>query len=281
MLASNHTTEDHRQTAAPEAPVPEPVPEPEPESATEIIPQEKPTLKTEDTGKIFEKAICDSVGIPYDGPFKYSQDDVDKLVPRLSKILTENLFPPCIHTAKKGARYDFTSLDGKMHLSAKSNKKKGGKLAAQVIGQATPTKFCTILGIEYTTNENLKQYIQDNISSILSVLWGYTFDSPLIYYVKATNTIRFITPRNSGLSATAATAATTSTAPVNWSEYQYNWTLSYDKWEGSSTVNVTIDGKKESILEWQFHKNRKNMAIRWSIENILRIFSNQFDILDL
>lgn len=269
MLSSNHT-EHHTQTA-----VPEPVPVPEP--ATEI-PQEKPTLKTEDTGKIFEKAICDSVGIPYDGPFKYSQEEVDKLVPRLSKILTENLFPPCIHTAKKGARYDFTSLDGKMHLSAKSNKKKGGKLAAQVIGQATPTKFCTILGIEYTTKENLKQHIQEHISSILSVLWGYTFDSQLIYYVKDTNTIRFITPRNSILSATAATTATT---PVNWSEYQYTWTLSYDKWEGSSSVSITIDGKKEPILEWQFHKNRKNMAIRWSIENILRIFSDQFDILDL
>jgi hypothetical protein len=271
MLSSNHT-EHHTQTAEP---VPVPVPEPVPEPATEI-PQEKPTLKTEDTGKIFEKAICDSVGIPYDGPFKYSQEEVDKLVPRLSKILTENLFPPCIHTAKKGARYDFTSLDGKMHLSAKSNKKKGGKLAAQVIGQATPTKFCTILGIEYTTKENLKQHIQENISSILSVLWGYTFDSQLIYYVKDTNTIRFITPRNSILSATA-----TATTPVNWSEYQYTWTLSYDKWEGSSSVSITIDGKKEPILEWQFHKNRKNMAIRWSIENILRIFSDQFDILDL
>lgn len=66
-------------------------------------------LKTEDTGKIFEKAICDAYGIPYDGPFQYSQADVDKLTPRLKRLVTDNLFPMCAHTASKGARYDFTT----------------------------------------------------------------------------------------------------------------------------------------------------------------------------
>ena len=64
-------TEPAAVPAAPAAPAPAPAP-----------------LKTEDTGKIFEKAICDSFGIPYDGPFKYSQDEVNKLVPRLSNIVT-------------------------------------------------------------------------------------------------------------------------------------------------------------------------------------------------
>lgn len=230
-------------------------------------------LKTEDTGKIFEKAICDSFCIPYDGPFKYSQDEVDKLVPRLSKLVTDKLFPPCVHTASKGARYDFTSIDGASHLSAKSNKKKGGQLAPQVVGQPHPQKFCQVLGIEYTTPETLKQYIQENIVSILPVLWNHTFDSQIIYYVKETDSIRFITPTSTDA---------TSTPAVNWSEYQYTWTCPHDKWNNTSSLKLEINGKKERILEFQFHtKNRQNMAIRWSIETVLRVFNKQFTVVSL
>lgn len=240
-----------------------------------ILAMTEPTptpLKTEDTGKIFEKAICDSFGIPYDGPFKYSQDEVNLLVPRLSRLATDKLFPPCVHTASKGARYDFTSIDGKTHLSAKSNKKKGGQLAPQVVGQPHPQKFCQVLGIEYTTPETLKQYIQENIVSILPVLWNYTFDSQIIYYVKETNTIRFITPL----------PETTTTPAVNWSEFQYTWTCPHDKWNNTSSLKLEINGKKERILEFQFHtKNRQNMAIRWSIETVLRVFNNQFTVVSL
>jgi hypothetical protein len=244
-------------------PAPTPTPTPTPTPAP---------LKTEDTGKIFEKAICDSFGIPYDGPFKYSQDEVDLLVPRLSRLATDKLFPPCVHTASKGARYDFTSIDGKTHLSAKSNKKKGGQLAPQVVGQPHPQKFCQVLGIEYTTPETLKQYIQENIVSILPVLWNYTFDSQIIYYVKETNTIRFITP----------SPETTTTPAVNWSEFQYTWTCPHDKWNNTSSLKLEINGKKERILEFQFHtKNRQNMAIRWSIETVLRVFNKQFTIVSL
>lgn len=241
------------------APAPAPAPEPAPAP-----------LKTEDTGKIFEKAICDSFCIPYDGPFKYSQEEVDLLVSRLSKLVTDKLFPPCVHTASKGARYDFTSIDGKTHLSAKSNKKKGGKLAPQVVGQPTPQKFCQVLGIEYTTPENLKQYIQENIVSILPVLWNYTFDSQIVYYVKETDTIRFITP-----------SPETTTPAVQWSEYQYTWTCPHDKWNNTSSLKLEINGKKETILEFQFHTKRPNMAIRWSIETVLRVFNKQFTVVSL
>jgi len=233
------------------------------------IKTDRVSIKTEDTGKIFEKAICDGYGIPYDGPFKYSQEEADKLAPRLKKLTADDLFPQCSHTASSGARYDFTSIDGTRHLSAKSNKKKGGKLAPQVVGQAHPKKFCQVLGIEYTSPEQLKKYIQEHIvDSVLPLLWSYTFDSQIVYYVKETDTIRFITP--------------TSHAVVNWSEYQYDWTCSHDNWKNSSSLKMLINGKQEVILEFQFHsKNRQNMAVRWSIENVLRLFENQFSIVSL
>jgi hypothetical protein len=107
-------------------------------------------LQTEDTGKIFEMAICLAYGIPYDGKYKYGMEIPEKLKLRLCK-LTE-MFPMCMHTARKGSRYDYTCVDdNSKHLSAKSTKKGGGKVAPQVIGQSQPKKFCDLLGIEYTT----------------------------------------------------------------------------------------------------------------------------------
>ncbi len=89
-------------------------------------------LHTEDTGKMFEMAICLAYGIPYNGNYKYGMELPERLKPRLLK-LTE-LFPMCRHTANKQARYDFTSLTCDTHLSAKTTKKGGGKVAPQVIG---------------------------------------------------------------------------------------------------------------------------------------------------
>ena len=244
------------------------------------------TLKTEDTGKIFEKAICDAYGIPYDGPFQYSQADVDKLTPRLKRLVTDNMFPMCKHTASKGARYDFTAVAGEsggevLHLSAKSNKKKGGKVAPQVVGQATPQKFWgEFLQFSNCSNENgvpdpatMKKYIQENIAAIMPMLWRYTFDSPIVYYVRDTDQIRFIAPGGD--------------AP-DWSSFQYSWSRPYDKWTNSTSLRVVSPGggggggKEESIMEFQFHtKSRQNMAIRWCIDKVLQVFAGHFKVTDL
>jgi hypothetical protein len=259
-------------------------------------------LKTEDTGKIFEKAICDAYGIPYDGPFQYSQDEVDKLTPRLKRLVTDNLFPMCAHTASKGARYDFTSVAGEsggevLHLSAKSNKKKGGKVAPQVVGQATPQKFweeCSGSGTggsgsgsgsvasvesDPTDPATLKKYIQENIAAIMPMLWRYTFDSPIVYYVRDTDQIRFIAP---------AVVATTAEQP-DWASFQYSWTRSYDKWTNSTSLRVVTPGgggggggDTTTIMEFQFHtKSRQNMAIRWCIDKVLHVFAGHFKVTDL
>ena len=82
------------------------------------------TLLTEDTGKMFEMAICLAYGIPFDGKYKYGMELPIALQPRLAKLPT--LFPKCTHSAKRGARYDFTCIDDTTkHLSAKTIKKGG------------------------------------------------------------------------------------------------------------------------------------------------------------
>ncbi len=250
-----------------------------------IVMETTKTLQTEDTGKIFEKAICDAYGIPYDGPFQYSQTEVDKLTPRLKRLVTDNMFPMCKHTASKGARYDFTALVAEengevLHLSAKSNKKKGGKVAPQVVGQATPQKFwdeCSSVSSATAPDPvTMKKYIQENIVSIMPMLWRYTFDSPMVYYVRDTNQIRFIAP--------------VSDSQPDWVSFQYSWSRPYDKWTNSTSLRVVSPGgggrggggKEETIMEFQFHtKSRQNMAIRWSIDKVLTLFAGHFKVTEL
>jgi hypothetical protein len=218
---------------------------------------------TEDTGKIFEMAICLAFGIPYIGKYKYSMENAENLKNRLVKL--PELFPMCTHTAEKGARHDFTSLDQLMHLSAKTTKR-GGKVAPQVIGQCQPKKFCEITGIEYTTNTDLKRSIQTNIINILPILVSYTFDCPNIYYNRQEDTIRFISLIKN----------------IEWENYGFRWTRDWNEWSNSTTLKVILEDKELALLEIQFHtKSRTNMVIRWYYEHFLTIFNENLSIIKL
>lgn len=227
--------------------------------------QKTKPLHTEDTGKIFEMAICLAYGIPYDGKFKYSLESAEKLKPRLVK-LTE-LFPMCRHTAKKGARYDYTAVaDESMHLSAKTTKKGVGKVAPQVVGQSAPKKFCDIVGVQFTTVSELKQSIQAEIAKILPTLVQYTFDCPTVYYNQEKDTIRYITLGN----------------PIDWSRWEFCWTCGWNDWKNSATLKIKCQETEVALLEIQFHsKSRQNMAVRWFYEHFLTVFKENLSIVDI
>jgi hypothetical protein len=177
-----------------------------------------------------------------------------------------DLFPVCSHTAKEGARYDFTAVsDATKHLSAKTTKKGIGKVAPQVIGQPSREKFCSVLKIPYTTDKDLKKYIQNNISTILPILTEHTFDCPNVYYNHKTSSIKYITL----------------TTPIVWEAFEYEWTRDYDSWDNSSTLKIKKDGIFVSIVEFQFHTKRKNMAIRWVYDHFLAVFKDNLTIVDL
>lgn len=221
-------------------------------------------LRTEDTGKIFEMAICLVYGIKYDGKYKYSMEKAEILKNRLNK-LTE-LFPTCYHTAKKGSRYDFTSANNEnIHLSAKTTKRLG-KIAPQVIGQSQPSKFCTLLNIKLIDIASLKEYIQKNITNILHLLVQYTFDCPNIYYNEYKDQIKYIKLFDN----------------IDWSNYEYDWTCNWEKWSNSSTLKIKYKTKYIPLVEFQFHtKSRTNMAVRWFYENFLTVFKDKLEIINL
>jgi hypothetical protein len=88
------------------------------------------------------------------------------------KVKISNLkevFPhKLVHTAKNGARYDFTGSEStEIKLSAKTTKK-DYKVCPQVIGQPSKKKFCEHFELEVSsTNEQIKEYIVVNIVKLL------------------------------------------------------------------------------------------------------------------
>lgn len=225
-------------------------------------------VQTEDTGKIFEKAICLAYNIDFVGKYKYNLEEPAKLEKRLIPFAKKH--PNYKHTAGNTAQYDFTSTDDGIDLPANTNKhisakstKKSGKLAPQIIGQATPQKFCKVMEIVYSTDIVLKNYIQTNITKVLLSMFKYTFDCLIIYYNKFTNVIQSISVKE----------------PIVWESYTYKWTKYGLNWKNSSTLKITINGKTTSIAEFQFHStNRNNMSIRWHFEKVLGIFPEKFSI---
>ena len=220
-------------------------------------------LRTEDTGKIFERAICLAYNTPYVGPYKYGLEKPMTLAPRLAALV--EMIPACTHTASRGARYDFTAEDN--HLSAKTSKRRGAKVAPQVIGQCQPTKFCELVGIAFVDVPTLKHWIQTHVADVLPVLAAHTFDCPNVYWNAETDEIKIIRLREE-----------IDFGAAGGGESPYTWTCSADAWANSSTLKF----RGVALVEFQFHtKSRTNMAIRWCYDNFLTLFRDHLHIVDL
>jgi hypothetical protein len=70
--------------------------------------------------------------------------------------------------------------------------------------------------------------------------------------------------------------------PIDWSQYTYVWTRSWDNWGNSSTLKIKMGEEEISLIEIQFHtKSRTNMAVRWCYESVLSILKDNLEIVDL
>ena len=221
------------------------------------------TLQTEDLGKIFEMAICILYGIPFDGKYKYSMEKAEKLKDRI--IGLNEAFPHKLkHTAKRGNRYDFTGVeDDTIKLSAKTTKK-DGKVCPQVIGQPSKKKFCQFFDIDLKyTSDQIKTYIISNINIMLDSYFEHTFDCPIIYYNEKTNKLQFIKLKNK----------------IDWNSYtiEFSHQKNNKTWNESSTISIN----NITIGEFQLHNHRDNIKFRWAFENVLNMFSESFEIINL
>ena len=148
-------------------------------------------IVNEDLGKMFEMAICLLYEIEYDGKYKYSLDEAKHIKETLYKL--KNIFPFKIkHIAKNRNKYDFVSIDDKIYLSAKTTKK-DSKVCPQVIGQPSKKKFCEFFGIDLFYNlEQIKEYIENNVKTLLEIYIKNTFDCSIVYFNKHKKLLLFI-----------------------------------------------------------------------------------------
>jgi hypothetical protein len=117
---------------------------------------------TEEIGKVFEMAICKLFNTPYNGNYKYSEEESEKMRNRISGL--KDIFSSCVHIGKKD-KYDFKTNIG--YLSAKTTKS-SDKICPQVIGQPSKNNFCKYFKLPLTSsNDDIKKYIIKNTTSLL------------------------------------------------------------------------------------------------------------------
>jgi len=227
-----------------------------------IISQNGPSgrLLTEDLGKIFEKSICMLYNTPYVGKYSYGNQKPTLLKERI-QALTQ-LFPTLKHTAAKGALHNFTSENSSLHLSAKTSKKKNGKVAPQKIGQATKKKFLEYFKLPLdATDQEIKTFIRSDIVHILNEYVKYTFDDKIIYYNEFTNTVMFVEK----------------IAPIIFdiNKIRFGCLTKQQNWSGGGTMLI-YDNKY--LGEFQIHSTRSCVKFRWFFENVILLFPNSFKV---
>ena len=228
----------------------------------------KKKVVTEDLGKIFEMAICLLYETQYDGKFKYSMLKAELLKDKIINLKTA--FPhKIIHTAKNGARYDFTGADStEIKLSAKTTKK-DFKVCPQVIGQPSKKKFCEHFEIDISlTSEQIKEYIVTNIEKLLKTYFEYTFYCPIIYYNEHSNVLWLIKNHTN----------------IDWDNCIIEFSHIKKNKNWNESTSVTINGY--SMGEFQFHNHRDNIKFRWNLGNLIYCFHHgqnekYFEVIDL
>ena len=219
-------------------------------------------IVNEDLGKMFEMAICLLYEIEYDGKYKYSLDEAKHIKETLYKL--KNIFPFKIkHIAKYRNKYDFVSIDDKIYLSAKTTKK-DSKVCPQVIGQPSKKKFCEFFGIDLFYNlEQIKEYIENNVKTLLEIYIKNTFDCSIVYFNKHKKLLLFINLIKN----------------IYWEKYiiLFSHIVKNKKWNESSCISIN----GITIGEFQIHNNRDCIKFRWSFEKLLNLFKDNFEIIDL
>jgi hypothetical protein len=216
-------------------------------------------LVTEDLGKIFEKSICMLYNIPYVGPYKYGTERPMLLKERIKGLA--DIFPMLTHTAAKGALHDFTSTNSTLHLSAKTSKKKDGKVAPQKIGQPTKKKFLEYFGLPINMSDSeIKVFIQRDIVRILNEYFKYTFDDKIIYYNEARDIAMFVEKVKNVV--------------FDSKLIEFGCIRKDKEWNESNILFY----KNIRIGEFQIHRNRSCIKFRWFFENMLALFPDNFKI---
>lgn len=205
-------------------------------------------VQTEDLGKTLEYALCLALDTPFDGTYRYSVEEAQKLKDRLLPV--KERFAGYVHTGKHSNLYDFQSPAGG-HLSVKSNKN-GWKVCPQIIGQTTNKKFREAFALDASVN--IKAFIQENTERLLNEYAAKTFHSPVLYYNQKAKYFGIVQQ----------------VAPIQWGTLTFSKTG--DTWNESSTLKSSVNGKTKTIGEFQIHAHRDAIKFRFDFKSLLELY---------
>ena len=111
--------------------------------------------------------------------------------------------------------------------------------------------------------EQIKEYIQHNVTALLNIYTLNTFDCPVIYYNKHKNLLLFVKLKEN----------------INWTNFDitFSHVIKNKKWIESSSIIIN----NNTIGEFQIHNHRDCIKFRWSFEKILNLFKDNFEIIYL
>lgn len=247
--------------------------------------QSNKKIMTEDLGKTFEMAICLLYNIEFNGKYKYSIKEAQRICDKLYNF--KRLYPYKFTHIGGCKKYDFEYIteftnnsENKCENKCENNSenkcdsniyklnvkttKRDGKVCPQVIGQPSKKKFCEFFNIDITNNlEYIKKYIELHILELLFIYIQNTFEYPIIYYNKHKNILILVNLKKE----------------IDWitQNILFSHIIKNKKWNESTSIYVN----KINIGEFQIHNHRDCIKFRWAFEKLLSLFKDNFNIYDL
>lgn len=198
------------------------------------------------------------------------------IVPDIEDIFDiENIPYPIKHVAERQNPVDFI-LEDDSTLSVKTNQKRLGKVALQIIGQSTSQTyfdyFSNFIDFDITEiyEEKIELFKQISINKIETVIqhyWDKLFECEHLLYLynfidkygsinKNYKYIYFEKPNYE---------------PI-WRKEYFRFTRSIDTWQECCTVKYkSTNGKYISIGEFQAHRNRDCLKFRFNMKGLLKL----------
>ena len=239
-------------------------------------------MNNETIGISAELAIADVFGVEVSPLYRTRGDG--EIISSLRNI-AYNIFEECDipvpveHIAENQSPVDFVLENGET-LSVKTNQKKLGKVAPQIIGQPTSDTYFDFIEEEfgYDVNDELtsrgmvdnyenrsflfKEFSLNNICEMLSEYWQHIFECD--HYVHFFNVLN-----PDGSISYDAKCIVLRNLPDDpyWDINHISFTNTINTWNESNVLKYY----GISIGEFQVHKNRNCLKFRFNIRGILKL----------
>lgn len=235
----------------------------------------------EEIGISAEIAIADTFGVPIDPQYRSRGNEriAYAMRPYIRDLFDRSFVPrPVLHTAQRQNSVDFV-LENRQTLSVKTNKRELGKVAPQIIGQATAETFFDYFSGEYDiaailynaglrdTYSNrvmiFKEIVFRDIDMLLYEYWRNLFECDYLI------SIYHILDKGGKISSHMDGIVLQQSAPPDWDKSQITFTRTLASWNESCTVKYC----GVSIGEFQAHRNRNCLKFRFDMKKIINFIS--------